>query len=191
MIHVAKATCIIIKNRLSNINVQLQYTHWNYIPSGTSGTLPVPLSLGSFSWCSVPHISFMKKEISELSKINWIYIYLTCFINLEKVQKNLKTFLVFVCNCHLSVYVVLLAFYKSNIVVILPYISKWSKLVIISGLWIVQRQEKLTSLLHFEDSDDISILRCNTTITKGGKVLINILHTNYKALLQIKTTDTI
>ena len=94
----------------------------------------------------------------------------------------------FVCNCYLSIYVVLLAFYKSN-VVILPYISKWSKLVNFSSLWIVQRQEKLTSLLHFEDSGDI--LRCNTTITKGEKVLINILRTNYKALLQIETTDTI
>lgn len=127
---------------------------------------------------------------------NWVKLIGSIFIWLvssiwEKVQKNLKAFLVFVCNCHLSVYVVLLAFYKSNIVVILPYISKWSKLVSISGLWIVQRQEKLTSLLHFEDSGDISILRCNTTITKGEKVLINILHTNYKALPQIKTTDTI
>ena len=27
MILVAKATCVIIKNRLSNINVQLQYSH--------------------------------------------------------------------------------------------------------------------------------------------------------------------
>ena len=94
----------------------------------------------------------------------------------------------FVCNCHLSIYVVLLAFYKSN-VVILPYISKWSKLVNFSSLWIVQRQEKLTSLLHFEDSVDI--LRYNATITKGEKVLINILCTNYKTLLQIETTDTI
>lgn len=97
-----------------------------------SGTLPVPPSLGSFSW---------------------FFFFLQQFF--------------FVCNCHLSIYVVLLAFYKSN-VVILPYISKWSKLVNFSSLWIVQRQEKLTSLLHFEDSGDI--LRYNTTITKGEKV---------------------
>ena len=67
MIHVATATCAKIKNRLSNVNVQLIYTHQNYIPgaSGISGSLTGTTSLGSFSWYPVnPQIAFMKKEES-------------------------------------------------------------------------------------------------------------------------------
>ena len=63
MIHVATATCAKIKNRLSNVNVQLIYTHQNYIPgaSGISGAT----SPGSFSWYPVnPQVAFMKKEES-------------------------------------------------------------------------------------------------------------------------------
>ena len=67
MIHVATATCAKIKKRLSNVNVQWIYTHWNYIPgaSGISGSLTGATSLGSVSWFPVnPQIAFMKKEES-------------------------------------------------------------------------------------------------------------------------------
>ena len=114
-VNTSRCGCAIIKNRFSNINVQVIYTHWNYIPQafGISGTLPVAPSLGSFSWYSVPHIPFLKRRIIvghtlkncvlQINLIGFI-VHLTCFINLGKSAEEFKsslTVLSVIVNYHL------------------------------------------------------------------------------------------